>query len=1308
MALVGRYLFNGLNKIQYIRDSINGSTSNTSNHWVEIQAYDANNTNIALNKSGVTSSAGWSSLLTDGTTTTTPYYDAGSGNRFVIVNLGGIYDISYVKIYHYYGDGRTYHNNKTEVSPDGHTWYTIFDSNIDGEYAETSAGHTIPVPNCIFHSGDNCIHVLPSKVKPIYSIAFWFKLKTGYTGSYRKFLQQSSDRSPGFWARPNDNRLHLRQVLSITSNAGADTTTELNIAEWYHIVYMCYSDDVGTGTKIQTYVNGVLDTDAHYPNEKPVITGDNIELLPMDYDMYDLRIYDHPLSMKEIKELSKSKTLHYTFNQFQEPTVNLISNHLINTTDIKNGYNGWLTIGTGNDTRKFIHNSNVPVNPNNIYTFSCIYYSSGNIGDGDVYLRFDGTGYSEGNVYLQPLINTPHHISYNTINLGGGFYYREGTFTTTSDTNNITQIFYDSDVSGIEIFIANLQLEAKDHATPFVDGVRKGNVGDCAGINNTDLGKLSDKNILDPSTWVVGTYGSQTGFSQNGDGNSIIVDNGPHFKLIPIWRGLGNDTASDADGGWNTSSFSIDNTSTYRFSVWINRVTKGNGHVYFGCHGYGSTNGVIRLSDSTNNTNPYFNVQDVGEYDADLNYNTWYLFVGHVLPSNHTGTTNHVLSGIYDIHGNKVVAAENDYKWRAETTTADHRTYLFYSTDPSTEVRWAYPRVDKCDGTHPSVQELIAGLDIRKSPKWVEGGPIGNGYYEFDGINDYIESSLSLNSNKSISCWVKWNDYGSASTQFIVSLGTEIFELYFHSLSTNSATVLIGNGSSYHFKNYANVAENEWIHLVAVDNGNTIELYKNGIKLTPANTTNTYIRSNSNIINIGRRPSNQYYFNGSISDVRIYSTALSADDIREIYQSKASIDKNGNFYVNMFNSPATHVLIKNEQSKNVYDSNGSMGTWTLDDTDVSNFVEEDNTLGNTLIDMWVYCSSVDYYLTGFEYTKENNTKGFAFTVPPEDIVNRSGWGVGWHHIITSPSGYVDAANTPWSDMTRFETYRSGPTTGSDTSQYIKIKDLKFVKYLDNSQPTRLSFTKNQNVYSYSYSEVGPTNGLVLYMPLNGDTKDYSGNKNDGTNNGATVVQGLGNKLAYSFDTSNSYTTYEYIMTNNTTIMSLTKFTYSVWCKTTDDSAFLIIGTRYGNNTYQSMAIINSKLCLHKYIYNNNSDGNFAVSSTSIDDGNWHLLTITYNEGLTKTYVDAIHEATETHVNTSYSNVNFQINYDSSLSDTVKNRNFGGLLQDVRIYNRALSQQEISWLFDMYNPNKNIGAKIFNNNIIYTHSFKEGY
>lgn len=156
----GVFNTNKINEIglpaRYIRDTINGSTANTGNHWVEVQAYDTNGTNLALCRNAT------SSLLTDGNTGTSPYYStgiAGVGGRYVEVDLGRICDIKEVRVWHYYGDRRTYHNNRTEVSADGVSWTTVFDSDVEGEYPESPEGHSIILrPQHTFITEDGIIY----------------------------------------------------------------------------------------------------------------------------------------------------------------------------------------------------------------------------------------------------------------------------------------------------------------------------------------------------------------------------------------------------------------------------------------------------------------------------------------------------------------------------------------------------------------------------------------------------------------------------------------------------------------------------------------------------------------------------------------------------------------------------------------------------------------------------------------------------------------------------------------------------------------------------------------------------------------------------------------------------------------------------------------------------------------------------------------------------------------------------------------------------------------------------------------------
>lgn len=87
-----------------------------------------------------------SSLLTDGSTAYTPYYDTGSGLQSVTVDLGTVYDISSIKVWHYWGDACTYYATKTEVSTDNTNWSTIYDSATSGTYQETSVGKTFSFP----------------------------------------------------------------------------------------------------------------------------------------------------------------------------------------------------------------------------------------------------------------------------------------------------------------------------------------------------------------------------------------------------------------------------------------------------------------------------------------------------------------------------------------------------------------------------------------------------------------------------------------------------------------------------------------------------------------------------------------------------------------------------------------------------------------------------------------------------------------------------------------------------------------------------------------------------------------------------------------------------------------------------------------------------------------------------------------------------------------------------------------------------------------------------------------------------------
>lgn len=88
--------------------------------------------------------------------------------------------------------------------------------------------------------------------------------------------------------------------------------------------------------------------------------------------------------------------------------------------------------------------------------------------------------------------------------------------------------------------------------------------------------------------------------------------------------------------------------------------------------------------------------------------------------------------------------------------------------------------------------------------------------------------------------------------------------------------------------------DNKWHHFAITGDGTTTKLYIDGVFKNNATTykaiTGTTIYMN------GWYSSTEYNFNGSLSDFRLYATALSADDVKELYQTSASIDNKGNIY----------------------------------------------------------------------------------------------------------------------------------------------------------------------------------------------------------------------------------------------------------------------------------------------------------------------------------------------------------------------------------------------------------------------------
>lgn len=157
------------------------------------------------------------------------------------------------------------------------------------------------------------------------------------------------------------------------------------------------------------------------------------------------------------------------------------------------------------------------------------------------------------------------------------------------------------------------------------------------------------------------------------------------------------------------------------------------------------------------------------------------------------------------------------------------------------------------------------------------------GVLEFDGSDDHIplgaSSQFGLERNVTIEAIVKRDDGGwngifgrNDGGSFIhFQLSTAAVNVYFY--GPNLACVS-GNEITSTSKYY---------HIVTTFNGATAKIYVDGSNTTTTTTTSTANISSASNVSIGKVYSSDRLFNGQIPVVKVYSRALSADEITRNY-----------------------------------------------------------------------------------------------------------------------------------------------------------------------------------------------------------------------------------------------------------------------------------------------------------------------------------------------------------------------------------------------------------------------------------------
>ena len=212
----------------------------------------------------------------------------------------------------------------------------------------------------------------------------------------------------------------------------------------------------------------------------------------------------------------------------------------------------------------------------------------------------------------------------------------------------------------------------------------------------------------------------------------------------------------------------------------------------------------------------------------------------------------------------------------------------------------------------------------------------------------------------------------------------------------------------------------------------------------------------------------------------------------------------------------------------------------------------------------------------------------------------------------------------------------------------------------------------------------PANGLVAWYPFNGNANDESGNGNHGTVNGATLTadrNGNANS-AYSFDGVDDFISCER--------SSFTNKSFSLWIKILSFQEYVPIIDAFDSEF--EWLLKNYSFDYIEFMGNNSY--NEYVSSFQLLNSEWtNVIGVTEN-GTVKLYVNGV-------IQDQFQNIQInlfdgQFIFGASLSGGDQYLN--GVLDDIAIYNRALTQEEITAL---YNGTTNNNSGNNNNTAITT-------
>jgi glucose/arabinose dehydrogenase/PKD repeat protein len=559
----------------------------------------------------------------------------------------------------------------------------------------------------------------------------------------------------------------------------------------------------------------------------------------------------------------------------------------------------------------------------------------------------------------------------------------------------------------------------------------------------------------------------------------------------------------------------------------------------------------------------------------------------------------------------------------------------------------------------------------------------------FDGVNDRVDvpdsSSLDLTTGMTLEAWVKPTTISGWRTAILKERGTTDLDYALYASNGSRPRVENYTGVETGTNGTAGLPLNAWTHLAATYDGANLRLYVNGA-LVATKAASGPMPNTANPLRIGGNAIWGEYFSGLIDEVRVYNRALSEAEVKADMQ--VAVGSGGSSADTT--PPSAPGNLK---------ATGAIGkvllSWeaSTDNTGVTGYeVYRSTTPGFTP-------SSANRIATptGTSYTDTAAAGTYYYRVRATDaagnLSNSSAEASGTSALDTPPTVSL-AFPTAGSTVSGNVTLKANASDDDGVSGVQFLVDGAAFGAEDTTAPYEISWpstgvtngphklsarardtagtTTTSAEVTVTVNNVITSNGLVLaygFEETSGTVaNDSSPAKNNGTINGPLSTMGGKFGRALSFDGVNDRVD----VPDSSSLDLTTGMTLEAWVKPTTISGWRTAILKERGTTNMAYSLYPSNDAGKPTVENFTSAVNPASGSAALALNAWTHLASTYDGTNLRLYVNGSLAATKAATGPMPNTANpLRIG-----GNTVWGDYFSGLIDEVRVYNRALSEAEV--------------------------------